>query len=81
MGSAFWVRRYLVVFAIAFTVIGASHLARGRSVDHAIGEALLWALISATVFTAGRLVQSRRGQHCSVCRDTPELSNHPGPQA
>lgn len=80
MGKAFWVRRYLTVFALAFVMIAASHLFRGRSLEHAVSEALLWSIITATVFTVARLYQSRRGQYCAVCRDTPEFHQPPGPQ-
>jgi hypothetical protein len=72
MGKRFWIRRYLTVFAAAFGLIAASHLARGRPIDHAATEGLLWAFLTATVFTSARLYQSRRGQHCALCRDTPE---------
>lgn len=73
MGKQFWARRYLTVFGLAFVIIASSHLVRGRSGEYAAREGLLWALIAATVFTAGRFYQSRKGQHCAVCRDTPEL--------
>ncbi|GHA80466.1 hypothetical protein [Cognatilysobacter bugurensis] len=75
MGTAFWIRRFALVFAGAFTLIAASHLVRGRDIEHALGEAALWAAVTAAVFTAPRIVQSRRGQHCAVCRDTPELQD------
>lgn len=81
MGKHFWARRYLTVFGLAFLVIASSHLVRGRSGEHAVSEGLLWALIAATVFTAGRLYQSRKGQHCAVCRDTPEPRETNGRQA
>lgn len=71
MGTAFWIRRFLLVFAGAFVLIAASHLVRGRGLEHALIEALLWASLTAAVFTGARIVQSRRGQHCAVCRDTP----------
>ena len=73
MGTAFWIRRFLLVFAGAFVLIAASHLVRGRGVEHALVESALWAALSAAVFTGARIVQSRRGQHCAVCRDTPEF--------
>ena len=80
MGTAFWIRRFVTVFVGAFGLIAASHLVRGRGLEYALVEAGLWAPITACVFTAARLYQSRRGQHCSVCRDTPE-SRGSGPLA
>jgi uncharacterized membrane protein len=79
MGKLFWVRRYLTVFGLALVVIAASHLVRGRPLSYAATEALLWAAITASVFTAARIYQSRRGQHCAVCRDTPEFHNPTAP--
>lgn len=73
MGTAFWIRRFLLVFAGVFALIAASHLLRGRGIAHALIEALLWSTLTAAVFTGARVVQSRRGQHCAVCRDTPEF--------
>jgi hypothetical protein len=73
MGTAFWIRRFLLVFTGAFALIAASHLVRGRAIEHALAEAVLWATLTAAVFTGARIVQSRRGQHCAVCRDTPEF--------
>lgn len=73
MGRAFWIRRFFVVLAAAFVLIAASHLVRGRGLEHALTEGGIWAIVTAVVFTGGRLYQSRRGQHCAVCRDTPEV--------
>jgi hypothetical protein len=81
MGMLFWIRRYLTVFVLGVLVIGASHLVRGRSLEHAATESLLWAFIAATVFTTARFYQARRGQHCAICRDTSEFHNPSGPQA
>ena len=61
MGTAFWIRRFVTVFVGAFGLIAASHLVRGRGLEYALVEAGLWAPITACVFTAARLYQSRRG--------------------
>lgn len=73
MGTCFWTRRFAAVFLVALVVIGAGQLLQGRSLDHALSHGLLWALVSAAVFTAARWYQARRGQHCAICRDTPEM--------
>lgn len=78
MGTAFWIRRFALVFAGAFVLIAASHLVRGRGIEHARLEATLWASLTAAVFTGARIVQSRRGRHCAVCRDTPDFPGPPG---
>jgi hypothetical protein len=81
MGTVFWIRRYVEAFAVAFGVIAVSHLVRGWSVRDSVSEALPWSVISAAVFVAARIWQSRRGQHCAICRDTPEMQDPAGPPA
>jgi hypothetical protein len=74
MGTAFWLRRFAWIYTIAFAVIGASqYLLRGRTPADAATQAAIWGGIAAVVFTAGRIRQSRRGEHCALCRDTPEM--------
>ncbi|MEG3193050.1 hypothetical protein [Lysobacter sp. D1-1-M9] len=83
MGTSFWVRRFLLVFGIAFTIIAAAQLVQGESLDYAATQALLWAAISASIFTGSRIYQSRKGKHCAICNDTPEMqqSSHEGREA
>jgi len=76
MGIAFWIRRFAVVFAGAFVVIAAAQLLKGRTAMHAATEGLVWAAVAASIFVAARLIQSRRGRHCALCRDTPQMRRH-----
>ena len=72
MGTAFWIRRFLWVFTLAFLIIGTSQfLLRGRTLEDAALQGLIWAAIAASIFTATRLYRSRQGQHCALCQDTP----------
>ena len=73
----FWIRRWCLAFVVAGLVIAASHWLRQRGLDYAVREGLLWGAITASVFVAARLWQSRRGQHCALCRDTPEMRDAP----
>jgi hypothetical protein len=73
VGAAFWVRRFVVVFAGAFVVIAGVQFLKGHTLDYSVTEGLLWSVITATVFTAARIYQSRKQQHCAICRDTPEM--------
>lgn len=75
MGTCFWTRRFVVVFLGALVVIGAGQLLQGRTLDHALSHGGLWAFVAATVFTAVRLYQARRGRHCAICRDTAEMQD------
>lgn len=73
MGMAFWVRRFVVVFAGAFVVIAAGQLLKDHTAGHSAREGLVWAAVSTSIFIAARLHQSRQGRHCTLCRDTPEM--------
>ncbi|HYP09198.1 MAG TPA: hypothetical protein VER03_23440 [Bryobacteraceae bacterium] len=73
MGTGFWVRRFLTVFALAVAVIGGIQYLKTEDASFALQHGLLWGSASAVLFTAARLWQSRRGQHCAICKDTPEM--------
>jgi len=73
MGAVFWIRRFIVVFAGAFLVIAGVQLLKGHTLAYSGTQGAIWAIVSATVFIAARINQSRRGQHCAICRDTPEM--------
>ncbi|HNV84477.1 MAG TPA: hypothetical protein PLF92_12165 [Arenimonas sp.] len=75
MGSAFWVRRFLLVFGIVFAAIVAAHLLRGHELVYSLKESVLWAMISTNIFITSRIYQSRRGVHCALCKDTPEMQS------
>jgi hypothetical protein len=77
MGSAFWIRRGLTVLVAAFVVICVAQLLKGHSWSYAAGQGAAWGVISAAVFTTARFFQARRGQHCAVCKDTPETQQSP----
>ena len=78
MGTPFWIRRFLFVFGIAFSIIGAAQLVQGESLNYAAIQALLWAAISASIFTGSRIYQSRKGRHCALCQDIPQPSSAGG---
>lgn len=73
MGTAFWIRRFLVVFAGAFVIIAGVAVLKGHAMDESVVQGLLWGAASAALFTGSRIWQSRRGVHCAICRDTPEM--------
>ena len=77
MGTAFWLRRFLMVFAGGFVLIAGAHLLRGRPLDYAVAEGVLWSAIAAGVFVAVRLYHSRRGRACALCGDTPVVPRGP----
>jgi hypothetical protein len=73
VGTRFWIKRFLTVLAGAFVIIGAVQMLKGHDFPYAVTQAAIWGAITAIVFTVGRLYQSRRGQHCAICKDTPEM--------
>lgn len=73
MGTAFRIKRYLVVLAGAFGLICASQLLKGHDLEYSATQGAIWGVISAAIFTAVRYRQASRNQHCALCRDTPEM--------
>jgi hypothetical protein len=73
MGAVFWIRRCILVFAGAFVVIASAQWLKGHALADAAVQGVLWAAVSAKVFTGARIIQSRQGRHCALCRDTPEM--------
>lgn len=47
----FWIRRFVLVFGGAWVVIVGAQLLKGHTIAYAAVQGLLWAAISATVFT------------------------------
>ncbi|MDB5908472.1 MAG: hypothetical protein JWP34_2586 [Massilia sp.] len=68
----FWVKRFLWVTGIVFMMLMAAALLRGRTVEVALTESLVWALISSAIFTAVRYYKARKGEACALCKDTVE---------
>lgn len=75
MGLTFWVKRFFVVLVGAFIFICGAQILKGNDLNYSITQGGVWALITASVFTISRIYQTRRGQHCSICKDTPEMNN------
>lgn len=73
MGTAFWIKRFFTVLLGAFVVICAAQLIKGHGFAYASIQGAIWGLITAVVFAAARVYQSRKGQHCAICKDTPEM--------
>ena len=73
MGTAFWIRRFLTVFVAAACIITFAQWLKGHAIAWSAEQGVLWALVSASVFTGSRIWHSRRGRHCALCRDTPEM--------
>lgn len=80
MGTAFWLRRFTIVFVGAFVLITAAQLLRGRTLEFATFHGLVWAAVSATSFTGVRFCQASQGQHFAICRYTPEMRARDGRQ-
>ena len=71
MGSAFWIRRTATVFALVALVLFVVGVLKGQAASASAAYSAVWASVSTAVFIGARLYQSRRGQHCALCQDTP----------
>lgn len=74
MKPIFWIKRFFVFFTGAFLVLLIVGLLKERPLERAAAESAVWAGITAVVFVAARFYQARKGQHCALCRDTPEMA-------
>ena len=72
MGLTFWLRRFLLLFCLAFIVIVCAHLLRGHELVFSLSESLLWATISANIFMVTRIYHSRKGRYCALFNDIAE---------
>ena len=63
----------MTVFLGVFAVLLVIGLLKGRALAAAALQSALWAGITTTIFIATRIYRSRRGQHCELCRDTPQM--------
>ena len=73
MDKGFWARRFHAVLIGAFVIIFAAQWLKGHALVYSATQAAIWSTVSASVFTVSRFFQARRGQHCAICRDTPEM--------
>ncbi|WP_308365087.1 MULTISPECIES: hypothetical protein [unclassified Microbulbifer] len=78
MGTAFWVRRFFTVLAGAFVIIFGVQMLKGYDLSYSLVQAAIWGPLSAIVFIFSRFFQARRGQHCAICKDTPEMRSTSG---
>ena len=69
----FWIKRFVTVFAGVFLVLFAVGLLRSRPLAQVATESAVWAGIGSTIFLVTRIYRSRRGEHCALCKDTPEM--------
>jgi hypothetical protein len=81
VGTGFWIKRFLTVLAGAFAIICGAQLLRGHGLAYSAAQGAIWSVISATAFTVARFFQARRGQHCAICNDTPEMRQVHGSDA
>ena len=51
MSTSFYIRRFLVAFAIAAFVITVAQFLKGHAAAFAVREGLLWGVISSAVYT------------------------------
>lgn len=73
MGAGFWIKRFVTMLGGAFIVIGAAQMLRGHGLHDSAVQGAIWGVVAASVFTVARIFQSRQGQRCAICQDTPKM--------
>jgi hypothetical protein len=74
MGTAFWIRRFFTALVLVGFIVVLAQWAKGHTLQYAATQGVIWGPVSAAVFTVARIYQSRRRQHCAICKDTPEMA-------
>ena len=72
MSLTFWLRRFMLMFFLAFIVVVCAHVLRGHELMVSLAESLLWAVISANIFMFTRIYHSRKGGYCALFNDIAE---------
>lgn len=75
MGYTFWLKRFITILIGAFIVITGAQYLKNNDLSYALLQGMIWGPITAIIFTTSRFFQARRGQHCALCKDTPEMRN------
>jgi hypothetical protein len=75
LSIGFWVKRFLTVLVGAATIIFIAQLLKGHSVAYSAPQAAIWGVAAAIIFTVTRFFRARRGQHCAICKDTPQMAH------
>ncbi len=68
--TRFWIGRFFLIVALAFMVLLAASLLRGRPVGKALTESFTWAMIASAIFTGSRYTRAKKGIACALCKDT-----------
>lgn len=63
------VKRFVQAALVAYALLFAVYLLRGRPLAQAAGDAALWSLISASIYVAVLIRKLRRHPACAVRRD------------
>jgi hypothetical protein len=64
MGVAFWVKRFLLVLAVAFVVLVGAELVKGHPQAAALQFAAGWSFATSTIFTLASYLRYRRNPAC-----------------
>jgi hypothetical protein len=73
------IRRFVIVFGLAFLMIAGAQVLRGRTHLAAVLHGLIWAAISACIFVVSQIHRERRKQRCAVCDVIDGSTSEGGP--
>ena len=79
MGTAFWMRRFLLVFLAPHALLLALNCYKVAASTTRSHMACSGRQFRPAFLLVQRIYQSSKGVHCAICRDTPEMqaSEHP----
>ena len=75
MDVFFWLRRFVLMFCLAFAVILAAHFLGRYELKFSLSQSLLWGIITANIFIFTRHYRSGKARSGALCNDTPSIQN------
>jgi hypothetical protein len=73
MGKAFWVKRFLLAAGGVFALLALVYLAKGRPLEQAMFDAVVWALITSIVYLGVLRYRTRQNPQCAIGSDAPGM--------
>ena len=75
MGAKYWIVRFLKFLIPVTAGLFVIYMIKGYSLENAFMAAILWGVLTSSVFTASRIYYVWQGIHCEVCNDLPADQN------
>jgi hypothetical protein len=69
MDKAFWLKHFSLTTKLVFAVLMVGELMKGRAVDVALWNSLVWSLLVSAIYTGASASKLHPEQTRALCRD------------